>query len=60
MCEEIKFYFLKAKGQNGNFLVYDVLLQEGLQRLEKLKVMYLVVLNVNPHSPVDASWGIRV
>lgn len=22
--------------------------------------MYLVVLNVDPHSPTDTSWGIRV
>lgn len=38
----------------------DALLREGLQRLEKLRVMYLVVLNVYPRSPADASWGIRV
>lgn len=25
-----------------------------------MKVMYLVVLNVDPHSLTDASWGIKV
>lgn len=34
-------------------------LRKGLQRLEKLK-MYLVVLNVDPHSLTDASRGIKV
>lgn len=60
MYEDINFWLLKAKGKNDNFSACDDLLWEGLQRLEKLKVMHLVALNVDPHSLSDVSWRIRV
>lgn len=55
----IIFFLLKAKGKNGNFSTCDALLWEGLQRLEKLEAIYLRVLNVDPYSPIDASWRIN-
>ena len=60
MCEDIKFWLLKAKWQNGNFLLLMFRFGKAYRSLEKLKTMYLVVLNMDPYSPIDASWEIRV